>query len=359
MRSHGSPPDLPPRPNRPAAAITAVAIAAAALATNALLVSCAAEVRPVVALDEAFVATRPGLAAGLQDSRALGAGLWGLFGGPRVVSVALTEGAGKALDATIAEGTHNGKPGILITSPLIAKAIIGGGAWSGDPPLLVPEWRGSPVPGLWSATTDPIPAYRAAGAAAGAFVAALSKSGGSPSCGVLFSETPSRPRAALAAFAAAYADASEGRPLYVRELDGGYEATAAQGKQPQPSASGAAEEAVAELLGSDIRVLFVALGPDAGAAIRAAARPGLAIGADFPFPETSRSLSFRISPDDSALVRELVSERRALRGGARGGETRAVPALLSAGAQASSVRAGKLDFRRFLEDAALRAKGSR
>jgi hypothetical protein len=331
----------------------------AALAACFLLSSCPGHARPVLALDEAFSAARPSLAALLDRDRGFGVGPFGLLGGPLVASIALSEGAGAALDASHAEQRRSGKPGALVTSPLVAKAIVGGGAWSGDPPLLVPEWKGEAVPGLWSAASDPIPAYRAAGSAAGAFVAALSKIGGSPSCGLLFSEAPSRPRAALASFAAAYADASEGRPLYVRELGTAAEASESQGKTVQPSAGAAAEAAVAELLGSDIRVLFVALGPDSSAAIRAAARPGLALGADFPYPEAPPALAFRIISDDQGLARALVSEYRAILGGARGGEARAIPSLLVAGAAAGSIRAGKPDFRLFLENAALRAKGAR
>jgi hypothetical protein len=349
---------------------TVASIALAASAASLLLSSCPGHARPIVALDEAFSAARPALAALLDGDRGLGVGPLGLFGGPLVASVALSDGAGAALDAALAEQKRSGKPGVLITSPLIAKAIAGGGAWSGLPPLLVPEWHSEAVPGeavpgasrpgLWSATSDPIPAYRAAGSAAGAFVAALSKMGGSPSCGLLFTEAPSRPRAALTSFAAAYAEASEGRPLYVRELGGAAaEASGSQGKAPQPAIGAEAEAAVAELLGSDIRVLFVALGPDSSAAIRAAARPGLALGADFPYPEDPPTLAFKIIPDDSGLARALVSEYRAILGGARGGEARTIPSLLVAGAAAGSIRAGKPDFRLFLENAALRAKGTR
>ena len=362
MRPSQSLPPVPSGSKRPAPA--AALFAAAALAASVLFPSCSGHARPIFALDEAFAAARPGLAAGLDKGRHLGLGPLGLFGAALVIPVALTDGAGKALDAAMAESKRSGKSCALFTSPLIAKAIIAAGAWSGDPPLFVPEWHSAAVPsaalpGLWSATTDPIPAYRQAGSAAGSFVASLSKGGGSPSCGLLFAEAPSRPRAAMAAFAAAYAEASEGRPLYVRELGGSKEEGGAQGKSPQAPEGAAAETAVAELLGSDIRVLFVALGPDSSAAIRAAARPGLAGGADFPYPAAPPSLAFMIVPDDSGLVRALFSEYRAQLAGARGGDARSIPSLLVAGDWAGSVPSGKLEFKRFLENAALRAKGSR
>jgi len=319
-------------------------------------------------LDEAFTEARPGLAARLQNGSLFGDGPAGVLHQALIVPVTMAEGAGKALDSAIAEKKRSGRTTVLATSPLIAKAILGSGTWSGDPPLLVPEWHGPEAPGLWTASTDPVPAYRAAGSAAGAFVAALSKEGGSPSCGVLFSEAPSRPRAALTAFASAYADASEGRPLYVRELVEDI-AAGAGGSPPSKgrdagsnSASGDAKAAATELLGSDIRVLFVALGSSSGAAIDAAARPGLAIGADFPAPEPPASLAFRILPDDLSLATALATERRALRGpdaadglkAARGGASEAVPALLVAGASSGAIRVGKLDFAYFLSEAAKR-----
>jgi hypothetical protein len=295
----------------------------------------------VVALDEAFEAARPVLALKLTSPPVFGEGPAGIFGPPLVVHVTMTEGAGKALDAALNEKKRSGKPTVLVASPLIAKAIINGGTWSGDPPLLVPEWRGTISAGLWTAVTDPLPAYGAAGTAAGAYIASLSKDDGLPSCGVIFSEAASRPRSALTAFATAYSKASMGRPLHIREL----------GER-------GSEAAVKEFLGFDIRVLFFALGPDSGAAIRSAARPGLAIGADFPAPESPKSLSFRILPDDGALARALDQERRALRFDSRGaaGEgsgkwtsgSKTVPALLVPGPAAGDMGAGRLDFASFL-----------
>ncbi|MGA2546860.1 MAG: hypothetical protein ABSF43_09955 [Rectinemataceae bacterium] len=315
-----------------------------ALAVALLFAACAQGSGPprvVVALDEAFEASRPVLALYLASPSVFGKGPAGLLGPPLVVHVTMTEGAGKAMDAALKEKKRSGEPIVLVASPLIAKAIINGGTWSGDPPLLVPEWRGARSNGLWTASTDPLPAYGAAGKAAGAFIASLPKDGGLPSCGVIFSEAPSRPRSALTAFAAAYSKASMGRPLYIREL----------GER-------SSEAAVKELLGSDMRVLFFASGPDSGAAIRSAARPGLAIGADFPAPESPKSLSFRILPDDGALARALDQERRALRFDSRGaaGEgsgkrtsgSKTVPALLVPGPAARDMGAGKLDFASFL-----------
>jgi hypothetical protein len=351
------------RPPAPQSGPSSIAGTAARLAATAaavfVLAACSARTRPIVALDEAFAETRPGLSALLQDDRTWGLGPFERLGKPVVVPIALTESPGMALDAANAERKRSGLGTVIVASPLVAKAIVEGGYWSGDPPLVVPEWRGGPVPGLRSVATDPLPAYRAAGWAAGAFIAALARGGGSPSCGLVFAEAPARPREALAAFAQAYAEASEGGPIQIRELEKDDETAEAQGTPPRPSVEGKAEAAVAELLGADMRVLFVALGRDAGAAIRAAARPGLAVGADFPYPEAPPSLAFRIVPNDAAMQKTVVSELRAPRGVSDGVAPETIPALLVAGAQASSIRAGKADLRSFVEGAALRAKGSR
>jgi hypothetical protein len=311
--------------------------------------------RTVVALDEAFASARPELASALESQSALGPWTWGLLARPIVLRVSLNESAGKAIDAALAEERRSGQRTVLATSPLIAKAIVGGGSWTGDPTLIVPEWRGSQMPGLWSATTDPVPAYSAAGHAAGAFVAALAKQPGQPSCGVLFSESPSRPRAALTAFADAYAASSDGKPLNVRELDESERSGPGAAISPEDEA----EADVKELLGSDIRVLFVALGASSGAAIRAAQRPGLAVGADFPSRETPSALAFRIFPDERGLAKALAAERQAMsRTGEAGlpGASTAVPSLLIAGPAAKDILAGRLDFASFVSAALARSK---
>ncbi len=356
------------------------ALVGAAAATAALMASCGLFARPtrvVVALDEAFAATRPGLAAKLQDGSLFGAGPGRLLRRTLVVPVALSEGAGKALDAAIAAAKSSGGTTVLVASPLVAKAIVAGGTWAGDPPLLVPEWHGeagaatagaaTAARGLWAATSDPLPAYSEAGAAAGAFIAALSKGGGSPSCGILYSEAPSRPRAALSAFASAFEEASDGQPLKVRELtaesagapgSGAGAPGPAPGAAPGPATSStkAAEDAVAELLSSDIRVLFVALGSASGAAIKAAARPGLAIGADVAASDAPAALAFRIVPNEEGIAERLAAEAKSifLRSTDPDGREWSVPDLLIAGPAATRTRAARLDFTYFLAEAARR-----
>ena len=320
-----------------------------ALAMAAFLVSCSRggiPPRVVVALDEAFAAARPTLASKLESRLQFGNGPAGLFHPAIIVHVAMTEGAGKALDTALAEKKRSGKQVVLVASPLIAKAIINGGAWSGDPPLLVPEWPGKETPGLWTVSTDPLPAYNAAGAAAGAYIAALAKEGGVPSCGVLFSEAPSRPRAALTAFTSAFTEASGAKSLSIRELVG------QKDKKPLPvSATSAAEAAVKELLGTDIRLLFLALGAESGATIRSAARSGLVLGADLSVPESPPSLAFIIHPDDTGLARALDQVRRTASFGGKGtgpGGSRTVPALLIPGPATQERPVSKLDFVFFL-----------
>jgi hypothetical protein len=332
-----------------------------ALAVIAALSSCSARPRPVVALDDAFAATRPELSARLKDGRAWSLGLLPPFGGPIIVPLPLSQSPGLALDAAKAEAERRGSGTAIVASPLVAKAIAEGGAWSGDPPLIVPEWPGEARPGIWSVESDPIPAYRAAGRAAGSYVTALARQeGGAPSCGIVYSESPTRPRAALSAFMEAYAASSEGRSLEVRELDEGNEGAENQEAPPDSRrAGGKAEAAVAEILGADVRILLVALGPEAGAAIRAADRPGLAIGADIPYPEAPASLAFRIRPDDSAIARAVAARLRAARGTVADSGSEAVPALLEVEARAGAFPAGKSALKAMLEESALRVKGGR
>jgi hypothetical protein len=335
-----------------------------------LLASCGLiprRAKAIVALDEAFAAARPGLAARLEEKSLFGSGPAGFLDRPLIIPVALTESAGKAYDAAIAEEKSKKIPCVLVASPLIAKAILANGAWTGDPPLIVPEWRGQGEPGLWTANTDLRPAYRAAGAAAGAFVAALSEEGGSPSCGVIFSESPSRSRGALDSFSVAYSEISKGRPLLVRDLgeeedESAIGSSTSSQKSEKPSSAVDARSAVADLLGSDIRVLFIALGSTSGVAIEAAERPGLAIGADFAAPETPDALAFRIFPNDIALAEAIASEFGMLSAGERrsnasiersagGGGAKTVPAILEPGPSARAIYAGKLDFAYFLSEA--------
>jgi hypothetical protein len=312
-----------------------------------------------VALDEAFAATRPELAALLQEGGGPGIGLFARHGPPIVRPLALGASPGAALDAAVAESKRAGAEAALVASPLVAKALLEGGSWSGKPPILSPEWRGAARPGLSAYATDPVPAYGAAGAAAGAYVAALAGSGGSPSCGILFSEAPARPREALEAFARAYAESSEDMPLRIREL--GQEAAAAASAavaDPAASADRDAEAAVAELLGTDLRLVFIAIGEGSGAAIKAAARPGLAIGADAPYPEASPLLAFRVVPNEQGIRAAIDAGLAELRGG---GEARSgsVPALLVAESPAGSIKAGQTTLEKLVEGAALRVKGAR
>jgi hypothetical protein len=327
-----------------------------------------------VVLDEAFEASRPSLAGRLQAAETFGDGPGGLFSRALFVHLALSEGAGKAVETARAEERRSGRKVVLVTSPLVASAIISGGNWAGEPPLLVPEYRlalpgeakaSSPmnqiVPGLYTAVTDSVPAYRAAGRVAGIYIAELAKAGGSPCCGVLFSESSSRPRTALTAFAAAFATASGGGVLAVRELPGSAPTEGSDAKAAPTTPESNAEAAVAELLGSDLRLLFIAIGPGSGAAFSKASRPGLVIGIDSAAPSALKGIAFRICPDDKALALALAADRQAIgrTGGATIGAARSIPALLVAEAGSDSLNIGKVPFSRLLSDvSALGAKGT-
>jgi hypothetical protein len=406
----------------PCRAVFAAALLAAlaALALPSCRLVAGAGPRAVVALDEAFAEARPRL-----RDRLLGEGLLrpSLLGGlivrPLVLHLPLSGGAGPALDAALAEEKRGGKPVVLVTSPLAAKAILGAGSWRGEPAILVPEMRdgdapAKPTKGLWIAATDPIPAYRAAGAVAGAYVAALAVQGGTPSGGLLFAESPARPRAAREAYVEAFGAASGGRRLIVRELanpkagadpaipppgappptgsppppgpppptgtppptgspppqgtpqkgsgaveTGSAETEAAPGVGAQTplrrNSPSEAEAAVNELLSLDIRTIFIALGPSSAAAIRAADRPGLAVGAEIVDEAPVRALACLIQPDEEGLAKALASEAVAIGRGESGGGRILVPARFTTGPAAASIRVGGADFAHFIEEFALGA----
>jgi len=319
-----------------------------------LLASCGKKGLVIVALDEAFAAARPGLA------RELSAGP-----GPAYrddyLQLKLSERPGRVLERLEAARAAGENPVALVASPLIAAALPGpwrqGGSEEsslGGALLLLPERRdaesapraaapGTAAPdaarsaAFAEATTDPAPAYAAAGRAAGAFIASIAaEEGGVPACGVLYLDAPSRPRRALRAFAEAYAAASSSGSLLVRELS------------PSEDEENQAESAVRELLSADIRLLFVALGSGSPAAIRAAAKPGLVVGADYPGPEPPASLAFRVRPDEEGLAESLWAKLPGARAAAEGNPERsAVPAL------AEALRSGgdstKRRFAAFLE----------
>jgi hypothetical protein len=329
--------------------------------------------RAVVALDEAFVAAYPSLATEMEKPTAFGSLIEAALGWtPKPTIVSLSQGAAPALDAVRDAGARSHRPVALVASPLIASALLGGGSWQGEPPLLVPEWRGRPEPGMLTVSTDPVPAYRAAGAALGAYTSALAREGGAPVCGILFSEGPARPRAALEAFASGYNETSTGSGLLVREL------AASEGAVPapeqtdpaaapngvrdsprNPAAASGPEGAVQEMLGSDIRVLFIAIGADSPVAARAATRPGLAVGADYPDREGLRALAFRVEPDSKAVARTIIRRLKTL-SGSSGADREAsilVPARLVIEAPAEAAKAGGLSLASFLRGAG--AGGSR
>jgi hypothetical protein len=112
-------------------------------------------------------------------------------------------------------------------------------------------------------------------------------------------------------------------------------------------------------------VLFVAVGSASGAAIEAAAHPGLVIGVDSTAREPSIAIAFLIYPDDTAIARALAADREAIRrkdrddapnramgsAAAIGGAATEIPSLLVAGPTAAKIRAGRLDFAHFLSEA--------
>jgi hypothetical protein len=323
--------------------------------------------RAVVAVDEAFAVAYPSLAAELERPTAFEGIIGAALGAqPKPTTISLSQGAALALDAVRAVSARSHRPVALVASPLVASALLGGGSWRGEPPLLVPEWRGKPAPGMLTASTDPLPAYRKAGAALGAYIAALAREGGAPVCGILYSVGASRPRDAIEAFAAAYYEASDNAGLLVRELAGASgdavpapepagSSTSSDSARSSPQGSAAPpgpEEAVREMLGSDIRALFIALGPDTAVAARAASRPGLAVGADYPEQGGLKTLAFRVEPDSKALVEAIERELDSLVGSSGDDREAAilVPARLEIEAPSAVAKAGGRSLESFFRD---------
>jgi len=307
----------------------------AAILGSLFLASCGRKGLVIVALDDAFAAARPGLA------RELSAGPDPAYR-CEYLPLQLSERPGRVLERLEAARAAGENPVALVASPLVAASLPGpwrGGAEEsslGGALLLLPERRSAESAhdavaagaapaqeaaasaAFVEALTDPVPAYAAAGRAAGTFIASIAaEEGGVPACGVLYLEAPSRPRRALRAFAEAYAAASgSGSPL-IRELS------------PSEDEENQAESAVRELLGADIRLIFVALGSGGPAAIRAASEPGLVVGADYPGPEPPASLSFRVRPDEKGLAASLWASLPGARKAAEGSRAlEAVPALI-------------------------------
>ena len=116
-----------------------------------LLASCSGQARPVVALDEAFAASRPALAAP-PGRPGFGPGPSASSAGPcrsRRADGGRRQGArrrdSRAKEKRKARASWSRAP----SSP---RPSCRGRHWTGDPPFIVPEWRGKPErPGLWTA----------------------------------------------------------------------------------------------------------------------------------------------------------------------------------------------------------------
>lgn len=296
--------------------------------TSLFLASCGGKGLVVIALDEAFSAARPDLARELRDH-------WPIRYRARATTLRLSGEPGEVLSILQKAEKQGEHPVALIASPLLAQALPG--PWRspgtelsclGGAALLVPEWHAVPPSGVAGssgaafalAVTENVPAYAVAGSASGAYIASLRGPGGeqssSPAGAILFLEAPARPREALEAFAKAYENASGGAPLLVRELG------ASEDEQKQ------AEAAVHELLGADVRLLFVALGAGGPAAIRAATRPGLLLGGDFPGPQSPGDIAFRVRPDDGGIAEALRNALLSRPGKGKWPRRDAIPALV-------------------------------
>jgi len=355
-------------PRRPALLSLALALAVAALCLG----GCRRNSAPVL-LDEAFVAARPGLASSF---RSLQGGVLGKGGAYAEIGLArgpeeLVGEARKAGFAAVGQGrgaivgpeelvgearkagfaaVGQGR-GAIVTSPLLAAALVagekalglggsmaeGGGIQAlGGLGLVVPEWQGGPLPQVTPVNTEPSKAFESAGRAAGAFIAALRRSGqASATGGLLFRETPSRGREALEAFSRGFLAAAGVEPAI--EVLG-------KGETMDESVA-----SVGRLLAVDLRIVLVATGRDARAACKALDRPGLAVGIESPDPADWPRSAFAIVPDDRGLAQAAIAaaERLGKAPGSRLGDI-GVPALLLAYPGAGSFPAGDADLGRLL-----------
>ena len=330
-------------PRRPALLSLALALAVAALCLG----GCRRNSAPVL-LDEAFVAARPGLASSF---RSLQGGVLGKGGAYAEIGLArgpeeLVGEARKAGFAAVGQGR-----GAIVTSPLLAAALVagekalglggsmaeGGGIQAlGGLGLVVPEWQGGPLPQVTPVNTEPSKAFESAGRAAGAFIAALRRSGqASATGGLLFRETPSRGREALEAYSRGFLAAAGVEPAI--EVLG-------KGETMDESVA-----SVGRLLAVDLRIVLVATGRDARAACKALDRPGLAVGIESPDPADWPRSAFAIVPDDRGLAQAAIAaaERLGKAPGSRLGDI-GVPALLLAYPGAGSFPAGDADLGRLL-----------
>ncbi len=269
---------------------------------------------------------------------------------------------------------EGGEKGVLITSPLLAAVLHAswngpqtgsapkGGApknTQGAPLLLAPEWIGPLPEGLGAASTDFEPAYRAAGEALGAYVAALRASGeDTATAGLIFAESPERPSRLLLAFVSGFAATSGEEPLVMRLPERSRTAPPSSGLSPE------ARVALEELLGADIRALLVAAGADNAPLLAAAARPGLCLGKAAaeapPLPRfggtAGKGLAFYIRADDAGIARALAELAAEARRGGTGGRFVAVPARLEAGPDAARHHVGGLTLDMLIRRAADNAK---
>lgn len=327
------------------------------IVTALALSGCRGQSAPVI-LDEAFAAARPGLATDLRglQGRLLGRGGAYAVTGLELGADALVDEARKAGYAAATPGR-----GAIVTSPLLAAALVAGErALSLDTDgtrlpgiqalgglrLVVPEWRGSPQAQIVSVSTDPGPAFEAAGRAIGAFIASLRASGqAGATAGILFRQTAARGSEALDAFSRGFA-ARVGSPPAVEVL----------GADSTMDDSGTA---IGRLLSADLRVVLVATGRDARAACKALERPGLAIGLEGSAPADWPDAVFAIVPDDRGLALAVVAKARSI---GESPETESdpatVPALLVAYPRSRSLAAAGTSLGRLLAAEGARSQRS-
>lgn len=276
--------------------------------------ACGRSSSPLVVLDEAFVAARPGLAREFRRE----------VGSKRYAVIPLDLGPSLVLDMAKKRGYGLPEgPKTLVTSPLLALALAegdrelrelsgpslpgsglqAGGAGIealGGAILIVPDYSGPGRDAILGVGRDSREAYAAAGRACGAYIASLG--------------ARARPGATGAILFRAGQD-SEGIQAFV-EAYRGLVGVAPLAEGLEASEDGAVDEegAVGRLLGKDLALVLVGPGLRLGLVLPRLARPGLALGLAFedevPAFPPGQGPAFCIAGDNQGLARLVLARAK-------------------------------------------------
>ncbi len=319
----------------------------------------------LVVLDEAFRAIRPDLSASLSRLDTAGK-----LPGRKIAGGEYSYGDGTealAKDIAAAKKRAHGV-GLLVASPLVAARA---GILPAGVPLVVVDGPAPSGPGILSVKTDRARAYRAAGRAAGIYLASLPShetpaaphpampSASSPAeipalrpgCGIVFAPSFSRQTGLIAEFEAGYregwaeasgpAPASGPPPVFTEMVSTAGAADPNKASIDFVDSAGETDAAVKKLLEHDLKVIFFACGRIQEAFRTASEHPDIIVGLDEIGSDPLPGMAFRIVPDEKAIAKAVAALRGAILSGRENGDsTVGVPALLVPGAKKDLERGG-------------------